>query len=278
LLAEQNIDLGADDLDKAKAIVANERQDKEQKLAEAFKEERDLLFNPIFKNHKKMVQFLKVFYQPNIYQLGDWGVDVVANTRIVYPRRLADRIDSIKAFVTKFNALPPAENPLILYLANNPEIVMPAIVQLEAIKTIHNNFDKNSKNAEEATEERNGLWHPVMAHVRIIADYLKNLFFQNPKKLGRYGFEVNENKRSSVFRTTKIKLGQTVVTKNNTIGGTLINTGKTEVIIYKGKTATGKSVNVLPQNSFNIIKGYSFMTIVNTSFTETAILKIEKNK
>ena len=117
-----------------------------------------------------------------------------------------------------------------------------------------------------------------MAHVRIIADYLKKLFNLNPKKLGQYGFEVNENQHTPVYRTTTIKLGQTVVTKNNTIGGTLINIGNVAVKVYKGKTAIGESVVVLPQNNFNITKGYSFMTIVNTSITESAKIKTQKNR
>jgi hypothetical protein len=275
LLAEQNIDLAADDVARAQAVVADTKQSKEFKQAEELREARDQLFTPIFSNHKNMVQFLKTLYKPNYKKLGDWGVEVVGSARIVYPHRFADRINSVQVFVKKFNSLPPAENPIILYLANHPEVAMPTLAQLDTILAIHNDFEQIYKNVEAATEERNALWQPVMAHVRIIADYLKKLFNLNPNKLGRYGFVVRAKRKMTKVRNTNIKLGHKKVISSAVIGGKLFNRGNTELKIYKGRKEEGTPLIVSPGESIYITKGYSSMTIVNSSTTEAANIHVD---
>ena len=269
LLAEQNIDLAADDVSRAAAVDANIRQSKEFKLAEELREKRDLLFTPIFSSYKDMVQFLKTIYNPNYKKLGDWGVHVVGSARIVYPSSLSNRIDSVRDFVKKFNSLPPAENPILFYLANHPEVAMPTFAQLDAILAIHKDFEQIRKNVEEATEARNVLWQPVMAHVRIIADYLKKLFYRNPAMLGQYGFTINYAKKTPKYRNTSIKLGQIKIVSGVIIGAELHNRGNTELLIYKGRQIKGEPIKVLPNSSLIIPKGYSNITVVNPSNIET---------
>lgn len=269
LLAEHNIDLAADEIAKNKAIAADGRQDEEHKETRASTRERDRLFKAIFKSHKKMVQFLKGFYNYNLNRLGNWGVNVVGGIRIAYPSGFYERINCVKLFVEKYNSLPPADNPLTLYLANNPEVVMPTIATLDQLAELHENSGKLDKNAEQATEERNVLWLPVMAHVRIIAFYLKSMFHKNPSQIWEYGFVVSYAKKSHKYRNSSIKFGHSKIVSGVVMGGEFLNKGNTELLIFKGRKIKGEPIKILPNSCLIIPKGYSNITIVNPSNIET---------
>src|SRR5439155_2564381 len=58
-LAQQGIDLGADDTDVDAAITADGKFSAKEKEAEKLREVRDRLFNPVFDQYRGMVQFLK---------------------------------------------------------------------------------------------------------------------------------------------------------------------------------------------------------------------------
>lgn len=274
LLLEKGIDLDDDNEAKEDAEEAHGKQDIDSKKAEELKRERDVKFDPLWDQHKGLVQFLKTFYKPNINRLGDWGVDVSENKRIVYPPNIEERIQCLQLFSAKFGSIPPAANPLTVYLANNPKVSIPPAAVLAAILNLHNEFDQAAKNAEEYTAERNDKWQPVWQNVRTIANYLKQLFPSNPKKLGRYGFVVDDSPRAPKYRTSTLKLGQQTTIQGATIGGTLINIGTVAINVYKGTTATGEFTTVLPNQSMGIEKGFSNITVTNPSTTTSAKFKV----
>src|SRR5436190_8351361 len=64
-LTEQSIDPTVDEARVTAAVTANTAFEKAEKDSEEFTEQRDDLFNPVFKDHTGCVQFLKKLFRGN---------------------------------------------------------------------------------------------------------------------------------------------------------------------------------------------------------------------
>lgn len=273
-LTEQGIDLADDLLAIAAAKVLNNEQGALAKKAESLREDRDKSFDLIFGTYKKMVQFLKALYKPNTLKLGDWGVTVNYEQKIVYPVAFAERVNAMLTFANKSNSFTPGTNPLQPFFTLNNINLTGLPAELQVLLNQNEEFTETERLAEEKTEARNDLMAPVINHYKGIGGYLMKLYSATPKKVGLWGFVVDESPRAPKYRTSTVKLGQQITIQGATIGGTLFNIGTVTVNVYKGKTATGESISVTPNQSIGIEKGFSVITVVNPSATTSAKFKV----
>ena len=128
-----------------------------------------------------------------------------------------------------------------------------------------------AKDAEEAFQKRNNLWEDVNQHVHDIGEFLMNLYKGNSKKLGEYGYVVDDSPQKPKDRTSKIKLGDKITLTGTVIGSTLKNTGTVSIHIYKGKTTTGTPIILRSGEMWGVPKGFSTITVVNPDLLTEAV-------
>ncbi len=231
---------------------------------------RDLKFEPVFARTKGIVQFLKSFYKPNFKALGDWGIPVLDGGRIAYPEDVVAQMEIFDNIKKKSDSLLPEDNPLKGYLTTKEIDLVKDAAVVAVARENNEKFIDYAKKSEVETGERDQLQKPVMEHLRLIGDFLKNLYGDNVKELGLWGYVVDNSAAAPKDRTTKLKLGEQITIKGVTIGGTVKNIGTGDIHLYKGKTTTGTPAIIHPGESFGIAKGYSVITVVNPSLLISA--------
>jgi hypothetical protein len=83
--------------------------------------------------------------------------------------------------------------------------------------------------------------------------------------LGEYGITVTYNKKPAKLRKSTVKPLFKITTMGVILGSTFTNTGNASVLVYKGKKITGISTLVSEGETLRMTKGYSTITVVNTS-------------
>ncbi|MEK6614799.1 MAG: hypothetical protein AABZ32_01610, partial [Bacteroidota bacterium] len=129
------------------------------------------------------------------------------------------------------------------------------------------------RDAELKTQAKNNSWNPVVQHLHDIGDYLMKLHNGSQKKLGDYGFTVDDSPRAPKERISIIKLLSQITLKGIVIGSTLTNVGTTLVHIYKGTSTAGTPIVVNPNEKLGMTKGFSAIIVLNPSALESAKVK-----
>lgn len=277
-LTAQGIDLTADNLAKDSASAFDQTRSEKSKQAENFTQKRDLKFDPVFGRLRGYAQFLKKFYKPVTSELGNWGLPVTATGRINYPSEFGLRTQIMEAFSVKYASIPAASNPLNPYLLLHEYSITDDMVDVTDAKGFHEQAKALAKEAEDATEDRNNDWNPVMEHVRSIGGFLMELYNNNPKELGNWGYVVDDSPRAPKVVVSKVKLSSQLKVPSLIIGGTLKNIGTVAIHIYKGASVSGSPVIVPPGEMYGIAKGYSVITVVNPSTTTTAVFSALRSR
>ena len=233
---------------------------------------RDITFAPILEHLKGEVQFLKVLYKPNTNALGDWNIQVVNNSKIQYPSNFDELSATANSFFAKHLSYAAGTSPLQPYITKNNINVANDKAAVATAQTYAANAIISIKSSENATQQRDILWQPVVAILHGIADYLMNLYASNSKGLGDWGFVVDNSVAKPKSVTTKLKLAEKITLKGVLIGSVLTNTGTADIHIYKGSSTTGNPVIIHAGESYGIAKGYNTITISNPSELETAQL------
>lgn len=237
----------------------------------------NIAFATAIKNLKSEVQFLKKLYQPNTKELGKWGIFVIGNSEIKYPKNF-DKLAAIAIlFFDKHLSYPNNQSPLqpfILQQNINVAADKAAVVQATQLK---NQAFNQTKTASDNTQQRNQIWQPVVKTMKDIGGYLKNIYTNNPNALGSYGFVVEAEKNTSKMIVTKVMLQQKKTIKNVIIGGILTNIGSVKVKIYQGKAEKEHFVELQPQESMIIPTGHSILTIVNENSDEEAVISAQRS-
>ncbi len=268
-LTQQGINLAADVATGAQAALHEKAHAQNSKATEDFRQLRDNHFSLLFASFKGMVQFLKSLFKGNERALGAWGVAVDGKAKISYPTDFDGQAKLLDAFFQKHKAL-AAASPLLPYLAKQSISIANFLAELSIATTHHTAMKAAAKNAEEERVERDNLWLPVAKRLRGTVGFLKKLNADNPKALGAYGVMVNDTPRPPRLRTTTLKPGAQITIQNATIGGTLTNTGAVDLRLHRGRNAKGIAV-ILPVGAqLGIMKGWSIVTVVNTSRLEAA--------
>lgn len=252
--------------EKARALLT--------KQAENFKELRDLKMKPVMKHIRKCAQNLKSFYAPNVHELGNWGITVDGEGRLVYPSDFNEQVTLFKNLKTKHDSFAPGTSPLETFLTQQKIDFTKDDLDVDAAKDYNTNFKQAQKDSEDETELRNTTWKDANEHIHLIGDYLKKTFPDNSKKLGEWGITVDNSPRKPKERISKVMPAGTLKITGVVIGGTLTNIGTTDLHIYKGKGTTGTPIIVHPNEMIGMVKGFSTITVVNPSDTEAGKFKV----
>jgi len=277
-LTQQGIVLATDDTAGTAADLREDARTLLSKQSENFRQLRDLKFSPVFKRLKGEVQFLKGFYKPNISVLGDWGITIDSGDRINYPPQFVAQHTVFTGFKAKHASFPVGTSPLEPYLVQHKINITNDQTDANAALASHHSFLQAAADAEDATQDRNNLWNPVMAHVRGIGDFLKKLFNDNAKQLGYWGYVIDESPRPPKERISKVLPAGQITTSGIVIGSTLKNIGEIELHVYRGKTTVGTPSIVSPGELLGMIKGYSVITVVDPSTLVAGKFKVLINK
>jgi len=264
LFTENEIDINADSAAVTAADASHTFFSKHGKDAEKLFKERDRLFTPIFKEHRRMVQFLKGFYAKNIGKLGDWGV-TVNGKKIVYPTDVLGKIVAVIAFIDKHQSYATG-SPLEGFLADdlNADIDMAANETNSALaKTNHDNATQLNLDKETRRAERDALMVTPVADYIITGNFLMNHYSTNPNKAGDWGFTVDTSPQGSKVRNGFINIGSDKVLRKLAVGGLLINNSEFNIEIFKGTSPAGTPVTLAPGKPFLIITGFGTLTIRN---------------
>lgn len=270
-LTQQGIDLVADTTARTNASTKEGVRMALKTEAEDMREKRDLFFKPVMKHLRDYFQFLKAFYKPNFAEVGYWGANITVTGRIVYPPSFLNRLQMADNFFTKYDSYDPNPTPLDPYLTQHGLTIAADVEQAGFARDSNDLFTQLSAEAEDATQDRNNLWNPVMGHIRKIGGFLIKLYNTNPRELGYYGFIVDESPRAPKQVKSKVLLLGQVTATSLVIGGTFKNIGSIPLTVYKGSTASGEGVVVLPGEMYGIAAGFSTITVKNLSDTETGI-------
>lgn len=231
---------------------------------------RDLTFDPIAQRLKAEVQFLKGLYKPNVNALGDWNIEVVNNSRINYPGSFDDMSALAIKFFDKHLSYPTGTSPLQPYITKNGINIT---TDRAAVLTAQDYAAKSiasAKASQTATEQRDNLWQPVTEIIKGMGDYLFNLYGNNTKGLGDWGFVVDNSGAKPKEIKTKLVLGDKTTIKGLLIGSVLTNIGKIDIHVYKGSTTMGNPIIIHAGEKFGIAKGFNTITVSNPSELETA--------
>jgi hypothetical protein len=240
---------------------------------EKFRQVRDTAFKKINPNFTGSVQFLKSFYKPDYHLLGDWSITVDGISRIKYPTTIKDKADNYKTFIDYHATLAP---PTVLqpYLTQHSISHVTDASNITTVKDNHGFFVTAGTESEQFKQNRDNVWNPVDKDIHLVGDYLIKLFSNNTKKLGEWGFIVDDSPRPPKYRTSTLKLTEQVVIDGVVIGGTLINLLDTPVHVYKGKTISGSPIIVNGGEKLGMQKGFSQILVVNPSTLEDAKFKV----
>ncbi len=278
-LTQQGIDLLADDAsgDTAKDYE-KERRDKSNK-AENSTQRRNLTFDPVFGNMRDYYQFLKKFYKPNYMQIGEWGAPVTTTGRIAYPEDFPERTIVFDLLKTKYNTyMPIGTSPLDPYLTLHVQTIAAGEMATQTARDLHIEAKQLAMDAEDATQDRNNIWLPVVGHLRAIGVFLMGLYNNNSKELGEWGYTIDDSPRAPKEVVSKVKLGASITVRGVIIGATFKNIGTVPLNVYKGEETSGTFVTVPSGEMYGITKGFSIITIANTSLTTTGVFSVLRSQ
>ena len=272
LFTSKDIDIVVDNNNTDAAIEKHNDFEAATKTSEQLLQTRDTLFTPVFADHRKCVQFLKSLL-PDPHDLGAWDVTVDGTSRIVYAVDYIGKQIEVGKFIEKHFDYAAGTSPLEPFLVEN-EIDL-AANQTKNINSLTNftNYETKVNEKENLREQRDNLFDPVDLNVHTIAEYLMNLFPANQKKVGEWGFTVDDSPQKDVVREGTVLTGAVKTLNNVALGSQLENTGTTAFDIYRGATAVGSAVTVSAGQKFTILRGYGTSTIKNTSSTTEATYK-----
>jgi hypothetical protein len=280
-LNEQSINLGNDDTDINAAIIANSKFSSKEKEEERLRERRDRLFNPIFEQHRGMVQFLKRLYKGNVHRLGDWGVTVDGESLVVYPFNIIERKNIVVNFINKHNSYPPGTSPLEPYIAqynidfpHAPIDLNNNFITAGDTENAHNNFVQAEKDKENFREQRDNKMAPVEEHILAIGQYLMGLFNKTPHSLGNWGFVIDDANPKVRERDYEITQEAAKTIHDVVLGSVVYNNGTVDVDIFPGKDIDGTPFTLSAGKTLIVKRGYGTMTTKNPSNTDIAILRV----
>ncbi|MBL0309757.1 MAG: hypothetical protein IPP77_08820 [Bacteroidetes bacterium] len=267
-LLQQEIDLNVLAAIATAALARDESRQTCQSEKEKNRELRDVKFGPVMKRLRAEVQFLKNLFSDNVHELGNWGITVNGKGRIVYPASIEKRAVVFANFKTKHETYPVGSRPLQVYLdLHGIDMAADSVLVGEALDR-HEDFMKAAKNEEQETELRNKIWKPVVGELRGVANYLKKLFTGNTQALGDWGFVVNSSPKKHHERTTRLRPKMKRRVRSVIRGSLFKNLGATELHLYGGKKGASVPLIVPPETEVKLPRGYSSLTVFNTSMND----------
>jgi len=273
-LENQNIDLAEDVENTNKAIAEHNEFNRLDRESTKYTEERNLLFEPVFATYRKECQYLKKYYVGKERELVDWGIPIDNQNEIKYPKEFDQRTTLVEKLY-EHNAKLANKSPLTVFLVNNKINPVKELENTTAAQGKQTESTNSKKMSELHREERDNLYNPVWAHTEDIGQYLKNLFPDTPKKLGEWGYIVDDTDRLPVQRTTTIPAASTKTIKGIKLDSEIENTGKIILYLHKGDKINGTPTPLEAGNKFKIQLGWGTTTIENKNGGEDGEISYE---
>ena len=264
LLTQKGINLTTDTTAGNNAAIQEATRASQSRQAENLRQVRDQIWDIVQKHIRGCFQFLKAFYKPNVNALGDWGATINGN-RIAYPAKIADWVILLANLKTKHDSFPVGTSPLLAYLTEKAIVLATDVTNLNTANTNDINAGHADEASENARQQRDIIWDPVMVHIKDIGDFLMNLYNTAEKKCGAWGFTVDDSPRVPKTRITNLQIGAAKTISSVTIGGTFSNLGGGDLHVYKGKTTSGTPIIVHAGEQLGMTKGFSTITVANPS-------------
>jgi hypothetical protein len=264
-LTEQGIDLTDDENDTNTAAQLHLRFTQHEKDAEEQTEKRNHLFDPVFKNHRDCVQFLKKLYRGNVQRLGEWWVTVDNNNRIAYPPDFLGRLLAVGKFLQKYATYAPSTSPLEVFLTENNIDLAANATAINSAQAANDSAIDHNAQKEQLREERDTLFDPVAVHLRGIGEFLVGLFEKNPHKAGQWGFEIDSSPQADKIRNFKLSAGEIKTVINVALNSEVINTSAVTLFIKPKNKPNATPVALEPNKHFKVIFGYGGMAVQNGS-------------
>lgn len=274
VMAEKGINL-ADDISTIDNAASHDHSASlYRKNAKAYGQLSDNKAKPAMKVAANIGQLIKSTNKNDLAVVGEWGFNITNSGKITLPTNAADRVLLFENLIAKHASYPAGTSPIDQFLIDKD-------IDLGKLKDAlveSQNLERQSKRtyelAENETQQRDILMAPVLEHAKIIGSFLMEYYKDEQRRVGEWGFNVEEPKSKPTEQTSKIKLLQTLTINSVIIGGEVINVGPTDIHIYKGKTTTGNPVILHPGDKWGVPKKHSIITISNPSNLETAIVKV----
>lgn len=115
------------------------------------------------------------------------------NFRIIIPTSAKSLIDLAESVLKKHQA-DGAQSPLSMMVSNNWETNGPKVAQADAL---HNQAEEFKRQAENLLKQRDLLLDDVTESVKGSRDVLIGIYRDNPRELGKWGYQVNDSVSNS---------------------------------------------------------------------------------
>lgn len=276
-LTEEGIDLNSVELIVNKAVDADKLAKKLSKESEELMAERNKLFDVVFDDHRSCVQFLKKLYISNINKLGDWGVTIDNNSRVVYPPDFLSKVQTVNTFIDKHLSFPAGSSPLQPFLTENEIDLTANQNKANLAKTSNDSSDQKAKDKELQNELRDNNMDEIMSHLRGIGGFLVALYPENPRKAGEWGYTIDSAKQEDKDRTIEIGASAVKTIYNLVPGSMVINLGDTELSIFPGKETNGDATKLPAGQTFVVARKYGTSTFKNDSNTQKGTVEVTVN-
>jgi hypothetical protein len=247
-------------------------------LSENATQLRDKDAKPVFKHLKAGAQFLKSMNVKNTNAVLLWGLPLVAGSRYVWPPEYTKKASIFNEYKTKSDSYAAGTSPLQPFLNANTIVLADDAIAIGKADANNIISGKKAGAAQDDTENRDLKWATPLSDTHLICDFLTKLYPENPKVLYEYGIKMVTSPQKPGLRVSTLLQEAKITIKGSVIGGTLTNIGLADVNVFKGKTILGTPTLVPAGKTFFILKGYSEITVVNTSSTLTAKFTLDRSK
>ncbi|MFI5164854.1 MAG: hypothetical protein ACHQHP_06370 [Bacteroidia bacterium] len=277
-MTENGVDLTADDTAVNDADTANTAAEEKEKSAEEHTLAGKLKMKQPMKDHRKCCQNLKSIYRTNPRKLGDWGVTVDNESKIVYSTNADEHAVEIKALITKHNTYAAGTSPLQPLLDEEGIDLTQNGTDIDDAITEFDSADADSATKEAKIVERNNKINPVIEHIRGIGQAAVKMYASNPKKAGDLGFVIDSSKQPPVLRTITLEAGQEVDYGNLDVGSFVAVQGDGEIGIRPKNKPDVPLTSVSASQKFLLARGFGKSVLKNLSSTKKVTFSAEFHK
>lgn len=278
-LKKEEFDLTADQAAAKTATDHNAKADSLKGLSEKSTLDRDDLMATVTTKLKETGQFLKKFHRKNIKEMEAYGFVVTESGKVDFPTDFSEVLLLGKNVLSKHAELLKGTtgSPLTQFFTDNKIVPTELSASMDSAKLSEDNREKyyNQSVAENAL--RDNVWKDPLNHLRNIANFLKGYYPNNAEAIRDWGFKVVDTPAKTKARNGKIKPETERTVKGIKLPSILKNTGKADLVFYKGTKKDGEGTTLKPGETAGLNAGASTITIVNTSTTEYLLFTIIPN-
>jgi hypothetical protein len=262
---QKNMDLTKLQAAIAAAAAQDVLQASLKRSSENSTEQRNLNFSMPWVHQLGEVHFLAGFFAGNERELGEWGVRVDGERRIVYPVSFPEKAQLINVFLEKHNSYPPGESPLQIYIDEHEINVTDDLKAVGAALQNDADSKQQESDSELATQMRNKLWAPAVDAIHLFGAFLMGLYGEDSRKMQAWGYDVVADAASEREQESTLNPLEERTQKSVVIPSVFVNMGEDDLQVWKGAKKKGDAMVVKPGGQLGMTKGYSTIVVYNPS-------------